>query len=218
MKSEIKVGKSTKVLRPGHAAVKPPAKGGKGKNVKVEKKDSEEEYSDDNFDNDDGPYIHDVDDDPDEPDDNGEFGMVGPFNVEMVPSTSSTVPTNSKKPKPRKSRKIQNVDDDNDMGVFNDLPEVHGSDSEGEMMNNSDPINNRPSFLPVKKEKEDFDFTIFNEKDDILNNLISESSENDAHNIKLEPIYKVELSESHQSLGPMVDPLVSMTCFLSNED
>lgn len=210
MKSEIKVGKSTKVLRPGHAALK------KGKNVKVEKNDAESEYSDDNYDGGGDPYMDEFDDDPGEPDGTGdEFDMVAPFNVvEVVPSTSSSaVPMNSKKPKPRKSRK--NVEIDNDMGVFNDLPEVHGSDSEGEMLNHSDSINDsRQSLLAVKKEKEDFDFTIFNEKDDILNNLISESNENDPHNIKLEPIYKVELAESHHALGSMVDPLVSFGLYI----
>lgn len=211
MKSEIKVGKSTKVLRPGHAAIK------KGKNVKVEKKDSGDDFSDNNFE-DGGQFMDDYDDDDDDGDEPVvpvvELGVVEPFNVvDVAPSTSSTVPMNSKKPKPRKSRKT--VELDNDMGVFNDLPEVDGSDSEGEeTLNHSDPIkendHRQQSFLNVKKEKEDFDFTIFGEKDDILNNLISESNENDTHNIKLEPIYKVELAESHHSLGPMVDPLVSL--------
>ncbi|KAL5279740.1 hypothetical protein ACFFRR_004001 [Megaselia abdita] len=209
MKSEIKVGKSTKVLRPGHSAVKAPGRGKAQPQAKVERIEDMADYSDDNdYYNDDTPFVE--NDDYDEPEDNGgEFGVVGPFMVEVVPSTSSSIPMTIKKtPKPRKSRKVENIDIDNDMGVFNDLPEVERSDSEGEeMLNNSDPINyHSQSILAVKKEKEDFDFTIFNEKDDILNNLISESNENEV-NVKLEPIYKVELPESHQTLGPMVDPL-----------
>lgn len=214
MKSEIKVGKSTKVLKPGHTVIK------KGKNVKVEKQDSEDDNSDNNYD--------DVDQYMDEYDDYDvgepvvpvvELGAVAPFSeVDVLPSTSSTIPMNSKKSKPRK-RKTANIDLDNDMGVFNDLPEVHASDSDGEdALNHSDPIkendSRQQSFLNVKKEKEDFDFTIFGEKDEILNNLISESSENDPHNIKLEPIYKVELAESHHALGSMVDPLVSFLYLL----
>lgn len=215
MKSEIKVGKSTKVLRPGHAPLKPPAKG-RGRKVKVEKQGSESEYSDadDNFD-DDVAFVD--DEEPDDPADNEDgYDGLAAFSVEVVPSTSAasaTVPTEAvKKPKPRKSRKVETTE--NDMGVFNDLPDVHydredSEESEEEMMNNSNPLNDRTCPLNVKKEKEDFDFNIFNEKDDILNNLISESSENDVATIKLEPIYKVEMPENHQALAPMVDPLVS---------